>query len=72
MLVQADMAVDASSYPQASTFTSPEGVDTKPSTPAETPGSTANSTVNPQLELQQQIDPEAFLVDKHRRKHGVS
>lgn len=57
--------------PQASTFTSPEGIDTKPSTPAETPNSTANSTANPQQELQHQIDPEAFLVDNTDETWGV-
>lgn len=55
--------------PQASTFTSPEGIDTKPSTPAETPNSTTNA--NPQQDLQQQIDPEAFLIDNTDETWGV-
>ncbi|KEQ74213.1 hypothetical protein M436DRAFT_71677 [Aureobasidium namibiae CBS 147.97] len=56
--------------PQASTFTSPEGVDTKPSTPVETPNSAAN--LNTQQELQQQqIDPEAFLIDNTDETWGV-
>jgi mediator of RNA polymerase II transcription subunit 13 len=56
--------------PQASTFTSPEGVDTKPSTPVETPNSNANANTNPQQELQQ-LDPEAFLVDNTDETWGV-
>jgi mediator of RNA polymerase II transcription subunit 13 len=56
--------------PQASTFTSPEGVDTKPSTPVETPNSNANANTNPQQELQQ-TDPEAFLVDNTDETWGV-
>jgi mediator of RNA polymerase II transcription subunit 13 len=56
--------------PQASTFTSPDGVDTKPSTPAETPNSNANTNANPPQELQQ-VDPDAFLVDNTDETWGV-
>ncbi|KAI4743738.1 hypothetical protein E4T50_05860 [Aureobasidium sp. EXF-12298] len=54
--------------PQASTFTSPEGVDTKPSTPAETPNSNANATLQQEV---QQIDPEAFLIDNTDETWGI-
>lgn len=52
--------------PQASTFTSPEAGDTKPSTPAgETP------TQQQDLSSLQQIDPDAFLIDNTDETWGV-
>ncbi|KAG9756803.1 putative C6 transcription factor, partial [Aureobasidium melanogenum] len=52
--------------PQASTFTSPEAGDTKPSTPAgETP------TQQQELSSLQQADPDAFLIDNTDETWGV-
>ncbi|KAH0339787.1 putative C6 transcription factor, partial [Aureobasidium melanogenum] len=52
--------------PQASTFTSPETGDTKPSTPAgETP------TQQQELSSLQQADPDAFLIDNTDETWGV-
>ncbi|KAG9857421.1 putative C6 transcription factor, partial [Aureobasidium melanogenum] len=52
--------------PQASTFTSPETGDTKPSTPAgETP------TQQQELSFLQQADPDAFLIDNTDETWGA-